>query len=122
MLGLLDKFWETIAKFGESFSKRDNDTLMFGFLAVLVTGAVMVSSDKISAAMTGFGLIGVYILYRYGMYSLKVREQQKELKRLPSDTAGEIIDQLATEEEKMRLENGWSEVDVLTPTKDEKDD
>jgi hypothetical protein len=73
-------------------------------VAVLMFVSLVAGSPPSSTLWAGFGLVFAYIVMRFSLLSIQMRERENEIKSIPSTDAERIIDETAKPEEKIALE------------------
>jgi hypothetical protein len=98
----LAKVVESVLKY---LSTRDKDAFVFGILATLTIVGLAVGAPPWHRLGAGFGFVFLYIVMRFALLSVQMRERDYELKTVPAQKAKTIIEGTATEPEKIALEN-----------------
>ena len=96
------KIVETVFKY---LSTRDKDTFVFGLVALLTIVGLVAGAPPWPTLVAGFGFIALYILMRYALLRVQMREREIEMRTIPARKAESIIERTSTEQEKIFLEN-----------------
>lgn len=104
------KVVETVFKY---LSTRDKDTFVFGLVVALTIAGLVAGAPPWHTVATGFGFIALYILMRYALLRVQMRERENEMRTIPARKAETIIENTATDQEKISLENMRNSVTTL---------